>query len=302
MWDFENSQLVGSLSLKKTYHQIFGFRTIDLGVEYSEYSGRKGVHVSFEGLIRQPIYTHPNFKVRADLFTHSIEEEAVNPLFYSSGDFSVAQIGLAYTDNSNPLLRYNGQIGFETAVSEADFAKIDMTFNMQYRFGTYLKTQIRGWFGSIISDDDLPTQYRNYLSGGVDPNFENSFILNRTFDDGKGYLNIYEDQYSRSGPGLHGLALDNGAVVVSTETSWGLNLIQHLPSVPFTVFVDVAGATDIDDTYIDAGLSFAFGPLTFHVPVYQSWDEKTVPNNMDWVKDRLRFEIDFSKFSIRLGG
>ena len=136
----------------------------------------------------------------------------------------------------------------------------------------------------------------------VDPNFENSFILNRTFDDGKGYLNIYEDQYSKAGPGLHGLALDNGNIVVSSETAWGVNLIQHLPSVPFTIFMDVAGATDISDSYLDAGLSFEFGPLTFHIPLYQSWDENTMPNNKDWIKDRIRFEIDFSRFSFGIGG
>jgi len=302
MWDTENSSLVGSVHLKKIFYQILGFRSIEMRIGYSDYSGRNGVKASFEGLLRQPIFPNPNFKLNATLFTHSIKEEAVNPLYYSSGDFTIGNLGLTYTDNSNPLFRYDGKVEIETAISDANFAKVNLSVNLQYRHGKSLKTKVRGWVGSILNDDDLPNQYRNYLSGGVDPNFESSFILNRTFDDGKGYLNIYEDQYSKAGPGLHGLALDNGNIVVSSETAWGVNLVQYLPSVPFTIFVDVAGATDLNDSYLDAGLSFQFGPLAFHIPFYQSWDEHTVPNNKDWIKDRIRFEIDFSRFSFGIGG
>jgi hypothetical protein len=50
-----------------------------------------------------------------------------------------------------------------------------------------------------------------------------------------------------------------------------------------------------------AGFSLDLGPLSIHVPLYQSWDDTSTPDGMDWIKDRIRFEIDFARHSFRIG-
>jgi hypothetical protein len=289
MWDLRNNRLVGAAKVQKTFYQTLGFRTITISGGFGDYSGRSGGKLSISGLLRKPVISYPNIKINGSVMTHSINENAVNPLFYSSGDFTIGKFAATYTDNSSPFLRYNGQLGISSSISGATFTKIHLQGNLQYRYGKKLRLKVRGWVGNILKADDLPLQYRNYLSGGVDGDFESFSVLNRTLDDGTGFLNLYEDHYIIDGPALHGLALINGIPAVSTETSWGLNLIQTIPAFPITVFVDIAGANDLDDSFFDAGFSLDLGPLSIHVPLYQSWDDTSTPDGMDWIKDRIRF-------------
>jgi hypothetical protein len=301
LWDIRNNRLVGAVKMQKRFYQTLGFRTVTISGGFEDFSGRAGGILSVSGLLRKPVDTYPNIRIDGSVITHSIDDDAVNPLFYSSGDLTIGKFAAIYTNNSNPLLKYNGQLGFSSSISGASYSKIYLQGDLRFRYGKKLWFKARGWVGNILNADDLPLQYRNYLSGGVDGDFEKSSVFNRTLDDGTGFVNLYEDQYIVEGPALHGLALIDGIPAVSTETSWGVNLTHSVPVFPITVFVDLAGATDLEKSFYDAGFSLELGPLSIHIPLFQSWDDSTTPDGTDWIKDRIRFEIDFSKYSIGLG-
>ena len=56
--------------------------------------------------------------------------------------------------------------------------------------------------GNFLNNDNVPTHYRSFISGGVDPNFSN-LILDRTGRSGNN--SILNNQYIKSGPALKGL-------------------------------------------------------------------------------------------------
>ena len=55
-----------------------------------------------------------------------------------------------------------------------EFSKINLTGKIRWRNSKRSITNLRGWVGSFLNDGYIPRQYRNYLSGGVDPNFNRS--------------------------------------------------------------------------------------------------------------------------------
>jgi hypothetical protein len=118
--------------------------------------------------------------------------------------------------------------------------------------------------------------------------------------DDNTYPAIYERQYIQDGPGLRGIVKNGDRVIYSNETSWGLNLTQSFTNMPFEFFADIAGATDLQDNYIDAGLTIDLGVFKVYLPVYQSWDEESVITDFEWIKERIRFEFTFSLNSISL--
>lgn len=296
MWDFKNKTLVGSLGGQKSFYQNLGFRKMTFSGKYSNYSGREGFEFGFSGRIKKPIVSIPYTTVNGQLFTHDIDSNAIHPEYYSSGKFTVVKFSTEYSHRPNPLLRYSGKIGVITALSGSEFTKLFATGNLRWRFTKKVNTSIRVWTGSFLNNADVPNQYRTYLGGGVDPDFESNFVFNRTDDGGKGIDNIYDEQYIQDGPGLRGLASGK----TSEQTAWGINLDQTLPFVPINIFLDGAGASDLNDTFIDAGITFSWQVLRIHFPLYQSWDDQKTPDNSAWIKDRIRFELNFSGYSIRM--
>ena len=75
---------------------------------------------------------------------------------------------------------------------------------------TTIKTT--GNVGSFfIVDNDIPNQYRTYLSGNIDPDFRYYFIFNRTalMND----ITVGTRQYDIGGPSIKGLVLDHGKML-----------------------------------------------------------------------------------------
>jgi hypothetical protein len=278
MWDFANNKLVGSAQVQKTFYQSFGFRSFSLSAGYNDYQGRKGGKFAFNGLIRKPIVSTPATRINAAVYTHDIERDAVISEYYSSGKYLIGDIGLNYSHRPNPLLRYSIQA------------------NLMSSFKSI--TNLRGWVGTFLNDGYIPQQYNTYLSGGVDPNFNSAFVFNRMELDDNTFPAIYERQYIQDGPGLRGLVMDGNRAIYSNETSWGLNLTQSFTNMPLEFFADIAGATDLHDNYIDAGLTVDLGVVKVYLPVYQSWDEESVIADFEWIKERIRFEFTFSLNSI----
>jgi hypothetical protein len=173
-----------------------------------------------------------------------------------------------------------------------------MTGDVRWRNFKRSITDLRGWVGAFLNDRYIPRQYRTYLSGGVDPNFNSTFVFNRMTLDDNTFPAIYERQFIQDGPGLRGLVTSGDRVIYSNETSWGLNLTQSFTNMPIEFFADFAGGTDLQDNYIDAGLTLDLNIFKIYIPVYQSWDEQSVLSDFDWLKERIRFEFSFNLNSI----
>ncbi|NHZ85423.1 MAG: hypothetical protein GWP19_06040, partial [Planctomycetia bacterium] len=300
MWDFSNNKLVGSAQVQKTFYQSLGFRSFTLSAAYSDYQGRKGGKLAFSGLIRKPIVSTPATQLKAAVYTHDIDRDAVTSKYYSAGKFLIGDIGINYSHRLSPLLRYSVKVNFMSSFCKDEFSKINLTGKIRWRNSKRSITNLRGWVGSFLNDGYIPRQYRNYLSGGVDPNFNSTSVFNRMKFDDNTYPAIYESQYIQDGPSLRGLAMDGDQAIYSNETSWGFNLTQSFTNIPLKFFADYAGATDQQDYYIDAGLIIDFKSVKLYLPFYQSWDDKSVISNFKGLKERMRFELAFNLNSISI--
>ncbi|MCJ7800882.1 MAG: hypothetical protein MUP82_00825, partial [Candidatus Marinimicrobia bacterium] len=298
MYDFANNRLVGSAQIQKKFYQLFGFRSFSLTAGYSDYQGREGVKFAFKGLIRQPIVSTPVTKINAAVYTHDIYQDAVSSKYYSAGKYLIGDIGISYNHKFTPLLTYSIDAGLMTSFCKNEFSKINMAGNLKWRNSKISTTNIRGWVGHFLNDSYIPRQYRTYLSGGVDPNFNSTTVFNRVKLDDNTLPAIYESQYIEDGPGLRGVVTRGNHVLYSNETSWGLNLTQSFTNIPIEFFADFAGGTDLQDNYIDAGLTLDLNVFKIYIPVYQSWDEQSVLSDFDWLTERIRFELSFSLNSI----
>lgn len=298
MWDFANNKLVGSIKVQKTFYQLLGFRSFSVSAGYSDYQGRTGGKFAFNGLIRKPIISTPTTQIKATVYTHDIEQDAVISEYYTSGKFMVGDIGVTYSHRPSPLLRYSITANFMSSFCKNEFSKINLTGNIRWRNSKRSITSLRGWVGSFLNDSYIPRQYRTYLSGGVDPNFNSTFVFNRMNLDDNNFPAIYKSQYIQDGPGLRGLVTNGNRVLYSNETSWGFNFTQSFTNMPIEFFTDFAGGTDLKDNYIDAGLTIDIGVIKIYLPIYQSWDEETVISDFDWIKERMRFEFAFNLNSI----
>ncbi len=298
MWDFANNKLIGSAQIQKSFHQLFGFRSFTLSAAYSDYEGRKGGKYAFNGLIRKPIVSTPATRITAAVYAHDIDKDAVIPNYYTAGKFLIGDIGINYSNRPTALLRYSVDAGLKSSFCKDEFSKINLIGNIRWRNSKRSITNLRGWVGHFLNDGYIPRQYRTYISGGVDPDFNSAFVFNRMTLDDNTYPTIYELQYIQDGPGLRGIVLEGNRAVYSNETNWGFNLTQSFTNMPLEFFADFAGATDLTKNYIDAGLTLSLGVIKIYLPVYQSWDEESVLSDFDWLKERIRFEFSFSMNSI----
>ena len=55
-----------------------------------------------------------------------------------------------------------------------------------------------------------------------------------------------------------------------------------------------------NETYFDFGIKKSFGALSIIIPIYQSWEiDHSLVNNIDWIKDRIRFSLNSSNLAIQ---
>ncbi|MEE9166207.1 MAG: M1 family metallopeptidase [Candidatus Neomarinimicrobiota bacterium] len=294
-WDFRHSRPVGHLTAQKTFYQSLGFRSWSVRARLGDYSGRQGGQVSFAGTVRRAIKSTPSLSFNTTFFYHHIEDKAVNPNFYESGDYTVGRVQVRYRHRPNAFVRYEGGSGVTLGTGSGSFGLVHVTGHFRWRYHKKLVFKARGWLGTFFLADDVPPQYRIWMSGGVDPDFANSFVFDRTPGETTTFLRIYDHHYILAGPGLRGAVRK-----ASTATAWGLNMDQSLSLGPVSAFGDVAGATDLNKVFWDAGLKVSIGVLHLYIPLYQSWEEASLITGYDWLKARIRFEL--SPPSIVLGG
>ncbi len=289
MWDFKHNKPVGSLSGEYTWYQVSKLRSLALSGGLKDLGNVKSQNLSFSGLIKKPIISSPSLTISGAVYHHEIGEE-LNPVYYSEGEFTVAEFEAAFYHQVNPLLNYSVSIGGTKGMQDADFSKAFTTFSVDRRWSRSMRSNLRLWVGGFLGDGKIPYQFLNYLGGGVDPHFGNILVLDRS-TDAESVFNIFDEQYEEEGPALKGRAIVEGEPIVSREMAWGINLNQSIPKLPFQLFADFAGASDLKDTYFDAGLKIKMGVVSIFVPLYQNWDDDPTPNDLTWVKDRLRFEL-----------
>ncbi|MCH7613296.1 MAG: M1 family metallopeptidase [Candidatus Marinimicrobia bacterium] len=299
VWDFEHQRLTGSMSAQRSFYQKLGFRSLTIKSNIARYEGRTGGMIQFTGLLRKPVISTPSTTLSANIFYHDIESSAVDSFYYTPGTFTIVRLSGKYAFKVSPFLNYSAGVNAITGNHNAIFSVLSLSGRVSWKYQKNLTVKARAWIGSVVSGETIPNQYKIWMSGGVDADFESSYVFNRTDNNGKhnnSTYDIYDEQFIRTGPALRGAVF-----VASEETAWGLNIDHSLPYVPVGLFLDIAGATDLGQTYFDAGIKMKLGFITFYLPMYQSWEDKeNMITGFAWLKSRARFE--FSLPNIRIGG
>ena len=141
------------------------------------------------------------------------------------------------------------------------FARSYLSSDVNHRFTKNIATKIRLFVSGYLFTRDLPLQYRTYLSGSIDPDFEQN-ILDRTGNSES--IQVLSHIYYDNGPGLRGLVLDEEDRPLATEKmAWSLQINQELPYIKGNIFFDIGGITEQKNPFIVSGLRF--GPLLIPV-------------------------------------
>ena len=134
----------------------------------------------------------------------------------------------------------------------------------------------------------IPKQYRYYLSGSIVPDFQN-YVWDRTEENS---LSIIKGFYH--GGGIRGINIDD-PYVFSNDNIFTMRVDQTVPKIPGKLFFDIASGKSLPEKYYMTG-GIKLGP--FIIQLYQSWEQKyKFPNDLDWIKERIRFVWVLSKES-----
>ena len=192
--------------------------------------------------------------------------------------------------NKKLKLNQKTSLSFTSGIKIGEkFSKGMFTAILNQKFTKNVITKIKFYVSDYLISKDLPSQYRTFLSGSIDSDFQEN-ILDRT---GKSEnFKLLSNMIYKGGPGLRGLVRNrDGKPLFSEKRSWSLCFDQQLPYLPGKIFLDVGGASDLEEIYIVSG--FHIGPL--FIPIYQSWEESNnTPNNIDWMLNRIRFSFNLS--------
>ena len=286
LYDFNHNKPVGSFSITRPIRSISLFHVSSLNINMDHGSGRTGFNARISGTIKEPYVKSPVARINANLFYHYLDSTAFDSFLYDGGKFLTTSI--RYTKNWE--LNINSELTFQIGIKMGKyFSRSFLSSGVEHRFTKNIATNIRLFVSGYLLTEDLPAQYRTYLSGSIDPDFENN-ILDRT---GKSEAaQVLSHIFYDNGPGLRGLVLDEKSRPLATEKmAWSLRINQELPYIPGDIFFDIGGITEGKNTFMVSGLQL--GP--FLLPFYQSWElDHKFPNNGQWVLDRLRLDFNVS--------
>jgi hypothetical protein len=257
-----------------------------LNIKLDRGSGRTGFNARITGTIKEPHVESPVTRINANLFYHYLDSTALDPVLYDGGKYFITSLNYS----KNWELNIDSKLAFRVGIKMGkEFARSYLSSDVKHRFTKNISTNIRFFISGYIHTRDLPAQYRTYLSGFIDPDFEQN-ILDRIGNSEA--LQVLSHIYYDGGPGLHGLVLDKDGRPLATEKmAWSLHINQELPYIPGNIFFDIGGITEKKNPFIVSGLHF--GPLL--IPFYQSWEIKhKIPNNGEWLLDRIRLVFDMS--------
>lgn len=285
LYDLNNQKPVGGISIMKGLY-LDPFHSSSVGINLSRMEGRSGLRLDFSGRIKERFVKFPIGQLKAKLNFHDLDSTALNPFLYESGKYVTGLVGYGHSWRTDSKLSYG--LGGNLHCG-GGFIKGTVSGSLTKKFTKKISTTVRTNLSAFLNSSDVPLQYRTYLSGGVDPDFDQA-VMDRT---GKSeHFKVLQNFFYSGGPGHRGLILDNDGIPVSTtSTVWSLSVDQNLPYLPGMIFADAVGGQDLSDTYMSAGL--VLGPII--LPLYQSWEkEHQSPNNSQWILDRLRVQFTFN--------
>ena len=250
-------------------------------------NGREGASFKFVGNNqKRDIYKYENKKIEIDLFYHNIKSNlALSPELYDLGEFGIAKISMKNFWERDMFNEFS--IGSQLHFSSR-FAKLNLRAGYYKKFSKKVETLIKINFGTFLFSDKIPKQYRYYLSGSIVPDFDN-YVWDRSGDNQFSILNGF---YHNGG--IRGVNVEN-PYLASTDNILSLRIDQKVPKIPGKIFFDYATGSSLPkESYISSGIKL--GPLI--IPLYQNWEEKNkIPNNFEWIKERVRFIWVFSRVS-----
>ena len=297
MWDFQNEKIVGTFNASKTYYDIGNFYTSTFNVNLARYAGRTGGHIEFKGKQKEHLKRYPVWETIFNVDYNNILETAVDSDYYDSGNVISGYAELEHYNRPNPFLSYYFRTALKTGIVNSQFLRFNMQSNLYYKFSKKIKSKLRLWIGGFLDSTNIPRQYRTYLSGNIDPDFQDDYLINRTANVND--VSIGTRQYDIGGPSIHGLVLDGNKKMLGVS-NWVLsaNFESNVPKLSWKPFGDIAYIIS-EEIYFDIGLKKSFGPISIIVPFYQSWDENSFPKDTNWILDRLRFSINVSNLNYR---
>ena len=286
LYDFKNKKPIGSISFTRLLRDINIFHESVFKLRFDRSSGRTGINVSLSGVFKEPFLDSPISNLNANFFYHMLESSAFNPILYDSGKFIIGAIDY----NKKWELNNQSSLDFGTGIKfSKEFSRIFFTVSTNYSFAKKIKTKVKFYLSDYLLNKNLPSQYKTFLSGSIDPDFQEN-ILDRTGKSAN--FKVLTDFLYDGGPGLRGLILnENGNPMYTEKLAWSLRIDQEFPYLPGVLFMDFGGLSEYEDVFISLG--FHLGPLI--IPVYQSWEiSNNTPDDMGWILDRLRISLDFT--------
>ena len=286
LYDFEHNKPIGNLSLTRSLNEISIFHESSFSFRFDHSSGRTGMNANFSAIFKEPLMDDAIAQLNANLFYHILDSYALDPFLYDGGKYIIGSI--LYNKNwevkNNSSLVFNSGLKMGKAFYQGFFSA-----SVEHRFTKKIITKIKVYLSDYFFKKDLPAQYRTYLSGSIDPDFQNN-IIDRT---GKSKnVKVLSNMFYNVGPGLRGLVLaKNEYPLVTEKRAWSFSVDQKFPFIPGKIFMDIGGISESQNLYIVSG--FHLGPLL--IPFYQSWEiDNKMPNKMDWVLNRFRFSLDLN--------
>jgi hypothetical protein len=286
-YSLKRGRLAGSTGLTINRYRLLGADQITGRIRYADYPEYRMLRMGSEAIFRERTITNSGLSIGIDLASQYLTEGAFDTL-WDTGSFTGATISTRYWDDAHALLDWDLTTRIRFVTGEADdltnadreATLLEGSANVTYRYARRGRIYLRGWLGHTLADsENIPNQYRFWLSGGLDANLANPLAFNRT---GSGSFPVYHQYYiPDEGPGIRALTGE-----VPGITAWAINL-DVSSKLPLNLFADVAGTNNGTDeewqTYLDAGVTLKLGPIRLLVPLWTSWtQEKDDPPYKGW--------------------
>ena len=286
LYDSKNKKPVGNITFVKGFHQPSFFHSGSWRMKIGSMEGRNGLQLGLNTLIKKPLTKSPLLKFNTDIFYHSLESSALDTNLYDSGDYLVTSFKLEKRWLPNIFKNYF--VGGSIKIGNG-FIKGGIESGISYRMGKKIKTTMFFDVKSFLLSENIPKQYRNYLSGSVDPDFQ-QLVVNRTSRSSD--LKVLNNTYH--GSGIRGIDIYNPTL--STEDIfWRIKIDQSVPVLPGKLFLDIAGSPDLPQTQYTA-FGITLGPVI--IPLFQSWEMDNYPKDITWIAKRIRFMFVLADLTI----
>ncbi|UCH11406.1 MAG: M1 family metallopeptidase [Fidelibacterota bacterium] len=274
----KHGRLAGSTGLTFNRYRLGGIDQLTSRIRYADYPEYRYLRLGARAIFRKRAVTNSGLSTAVDMANQHLTTGAFDTLLWNTGSFTSAAVSTRYWDNAHALLDWDLSTRIRFVIGEADddlsadrqATLLEGSTNVTYRYARQGRIYLRGWVGHTLADvDEIPAQYRFWLSGGLDVDLTNPLAFNRT---GSGSLPVYHRYFIQDeGPSIRAITMDTPGT-----TAWAINF-DLSSKLPLNLFADLAGTNNGNEedwqTYIDAGVTLKLGPARVFVPLWMSWTE-----------------------------